>query len=221
VSVVTEDWRFRMMTPRTGEVIGLPVTPAARAAADAWDPAKDEAAGLQCKAYGAPMLMRNPGRALISWQDDNTLKIDYDTGQQTRLLHFGVTRPVDAEPSWQGYSVAEWERDVTSPSGMSALGLGRGGRGGFFPPVALTGSLKVVTTRLRPGYLRKNGVPYSANAVLTEYFNHRVLPGGETWFTVVAVIEDPENLTGPLVLSTDFKKEADGSKRMPMPCNVK
>jgi hypothetical protein len=96
VSVVTEDWRFRMMTPRKGEVIGLPVTPAARAAADAWDPAKEKAAGLQCKAYGAPMLMRNPGRAQISWQDDNTLKIDYDTGQQTRLLHFGVTRPVDS-----------------------------------------------------------------------------------------------------------------------------
>ena len=228
VSVITEDWRYRMMTPPKGEVTGLPVTPSARAAADAWDPAKDEANGLQCKAFGAPTLMRNPGRAQISWQDPNTLKIDYDTGQQTRLLHFGGTAPADAEPSWQGYSIAEWEREVSVPTGVRGVGSGplvgpgAGGRGrGFGFPVALTGSLKVVTTHLRPGYLRKNGIPYSANAVLTEYFNHRTLPNGETWFTAVAVIEDPENLTGPLVLSSDFKKEPDGSKRMPMPCSVK
>lgn len=220
VSVITEDWRFRMMTGLKGEVTGVPVTPSARAAAEAWDPAKDEAAGLQCKAYGAPFLMRLPGRALISWQDDNTLKIEYDTGEQTRLLHFGGQRPTDVEPSWQGYSVAEWERDMVSVSGAGVRG-GLGGGRAFGPPVALTGSLKVVTTGLRPGYLRRNGVPYSSNAVLTEYVNHRVLPSGDTWLTVVAVVEDPENLTGPLVVSSDFKKEPDGSKRMPMPCSVK
>jgi hypothetical protein len=210
-----------MMTGAKGDVSGLPVTPAARAAADAWDPAKDEAEGLQCKAYGAPILMRLPGRAQITWQDDNTLKIDYDTGQQTRLLHFGGQVPPDLEPSWQGYSIAEWEREVQTPTGVRGVGIGgRAGRGFGFP-VALTGSLKVVTTKLRPGYVRRNGVPYSANTVLTEYFNHRVLPNGDTWFTVVAVIEDPQNLTGKLVLSSDFRKEPDGSKRMPMPCGVK
>ena len=220
VSVITEDWRFRMMTGAKGEVTGLPVTAAARAAADAWDPAKDEAEGLQCKAYGAPSLMRLPGRAQISWQDDNTLKIDYDTGQQTRLLRFGGAEAATAEPSWPGYSVAEWEREAVPVSGVSGGGFGRAGGPRFGGP-APTGSLKVVTTRLRPGYLRRNGVPYSGNTVLTEYFNHRVLPSGETWFTVVAVIEDPVNLTGPLVLSSDFKKEPDGSKRMPMPCSVR
>jgi hypothetical protein len=133
VSVVTEDRRFRMMTPPKGEVIGFLLTSVARAAAEAWDPAKDEAAGLQCKAYGAPVLMRNPGRAQISWQDDNTLKIDHDTGQQTRLLHFGGTDSIEAEPSWQGYSVAEWEREATSPSGMAARGFGRGGPGRILP----------------------------------------------------------------------------------------
>jgi len=220
VSVITEDWRFRMMTGAKGEVSGLPVTAAARAAAGAWDPAKDEAEGVQCKAYGAPSLMRLPGRAQISWQDDNTLKIDYDTGQQTRLLRFGAAGAAVVEPSWQGYSVAEWEREVVSVSPVFGGGIGRAGGPNFGGP-ALTGSLKVVTTRLRPGYLRRNGVPYSGNTVLTEYFNHRVLPSGETWFTAVTVIEDPENLTGPLVLSSDFKKEPDGSKRMPMPCSVK
>ena len=167
VSVITEDWRFRMMTGAKGEVTGLPVTAAARAAADAWDPAKDEAEGLQCKAYGAPSLMRLPGRAQISWQDDNTLKIDYDTGQQTRLFHFGSQTPTNVEPSWQGYSVAEWEREVVSVSGVFGGGIGRAGGPNFGRP-ALTGSLKVVTTRLRPGYLRRNGVPYSSNTLLTE-----------------------------------------------------
>jgi len=222
VSVITEDWRFRMMTGAKGEVTGVPVTPAARAVAEAWDPAKDEAAGLQCMAYGAPSLMRLPGRAQISWLDDDTLTIEYDSGEQTRLLHFGGQTPTDVEPSWQGYSVAEWERDMVSVSGAGVRGGIGGGRGrAFGPPVALTGSLKVVTTGLRPGYLRRNGVPYSANAVLTEYFSHRTLPNGDTWFTVVAVVGDPENLTGPFVVSSDFKKEPDGSKRMPMPCTVK
>jgi hypothetical protein len=146
--VITEDWRFRMMTGANGEVTGLPVTPAARAAADAWDPAKDEAEGLQCKAYGAPSLMRLPGRAQISWQDDNTLKIDYDTGQQTRLLRFGGAEAATAEPSWPGYSVAEWEREAVPVSGVSGGGFGRAGGPRFGGP-APTGSLKVVTTRLR------------------------------------------------------------------------
>jgi len=203
VSIVTEDWRFRMVPLAKGDFPGLPLNAEGKKIADAWDLAKDEAAGEPCKAYGAAAIMRVPGRLHITWDNENTLKIETDAGTQTRVLHFGGTPT--GNPSLQGYSVASWEPLQSGPA--------------FGPHKP--GSLKVVTTRLRPGYLRRNGVPYSGNTVLTEYFNHRVLPSGETWFTVVTVIEDPENLTGPLVLSSDFKKEPDGSKRMPMPCSVK
>src|SRR6266540_1577416 len=49
VSVVTEDWRYRMVTPTKGDYQGVPMTPAAVAIADAWDPAKEDASGDQCK----------------------------------------------------------------------------------------------------------------------------------------------------------------------------
>src|SRR5262245_59459561 len=68
VSIVNEDWRFRMVTPARGDYQGVPMTAAARQAADAWDPAKDEAAGNQCKAYGAPALLRVPEHLHLTWQ---------------------------------------------------------------------------------------------------------------------------------------------------------
>ena len=109
VSVVTEDWRWRMVTPLKGDAASIPINAEARKIVDAWDPAKDEAAGLQCKAYGAPGLMRIPGRLHIAWQDDNTLKIETDAGTQTRLFHFGRQPPAHAAGSWQGYSAAHWQ----------------------------------------------------------------------------------------------------------------
>ena len=89
VSIVTQDWRWRMVTPANGDYPRLPLTPEARAIAEAWDPAKDEAAGEQCRSYGAPALMSVPGRLHITWQDDRTLKVEVDAGTQTRLLRFG------------------------------------------------------------------------------------------------------------------------------------
>ena len=88
VAFVTEDWRFRMITPRKGDYQVVPMTEPARKVADAWDPAADEAAGNQCKAYGAPAVMRLAARFHITWQDENTLRVESDNGMQTRLLHF-------------------------------------------------------------------------------------------------------------------------------------
>src|SRR5689334_12004922 len=171
VSIVTEDWRFRMVTPPPKDYASVPLNAAARAVADKWDPAKDEAEGNACKSYGAANIMRVPGRLHISWDNDTTLKIETDAGQQTRLLHFGGTP--SGEPSWQGYSVATWEpaggRNPAAAAGRG--GGGGGGRGGAPAAAPRGGSLKVVTTRLKEGYLRKNGVPVSENAVVTEYFD--------------------------------------------------
>lgn len=204
VSVVTEDWRYRMVTPPKGDYASVPLNADGRRAADAWDPAKDEAAGEQCKAYGAGGLMRTPTRLHITWADDNTLKVETDAGKQTREFHFATAQPPAGEAGWQGYSAANWD-----------LGGGRGGRG----PRA--GSLKVVTTHLRPGYLRKNGVPYSANATVTEYYTRTNEPNGDSWLILTTIVEDPQYLTGPFITSTNFKKEADGAKWNPMPCTAR
>src|SRR5205809_70535 len=99
VSVVTEDWRFRMFTPRKGDYQGLPLNQAGRQLADAWDSAKDEASGEQCRSYGAANIMRVPGRIHITWQNDQTLKIETDAGTQTRLLYFG--NPDSQGGTWQ------------------------------------------------------------------------------------------------------------------------
>jgi hypothetical protein len=205
VSVVTEDWRYRMVTPAKGDYQGVPMTPEARNVADAWDPAADEAAGAQCKSYGAAAIMRAPGRLHITWQDDRTLRVEADAGMQTRLFPFATETPKGAESTWQGTSVARWELPA--------------GRGRGSPPPPGTGSLKVVTTNMRAGYLRKNGVPYSENAVLTEYFDLAPLSNGGQLLVVTAVVDDPRYLREPFMVSSQFKKQADAAKWDPTPCS--
>ena len=124
VSVVTEDWRWRMLTPAKGDYASIPITRAAQMVADAWDPAADERNGEQCRAYGMPGLMRLPTRLRIVWTDDRTLKVDTDAGMQTRLLHFG-TVPPGSPPSWQGDSLATWE--IAGRGGPPAPARGAGG----------------------------------------------------------------------------------------------
>jgi hypothetical protein len=203
VSVITEDWKYRMVTPRKGDYDGVPGSVEAFRLANAWDPAKDEAAGEQCKGYGAIGGMRLPGRLRFSWQDDNTLKMELTAGTQTRIFHFGAAEPATVEPSWQGYSSAQWDYAIT-------------GRG-----EPRKGDLKVVTTHLRPGYSRKNGVPYSANANLTEYYHRMTAPNGDQWLTVISEIRDPQYLSETWVISSHFKKVPDNAGWSPEPCSAK
>lgn len=212
VPLVTEDWLWRMVTPPKGNYASVPLNPEGRRVADTWDLEKDIANGDQCKPFGAGGVMRMPLRVHITWADDNTLKIETDAGQQTRLFHFDETAQPSPQRTWQGFSLAEWTRPLPR--------RGRGRRGG--PPVAAAppeGALKVVTNNLRAGYLRKNGVPYSENAVVTEYYD-RVSAFGNDYMMVVTVVEDPTYLTMPFITSTNFKREPDGSKWNPSPCKI-
>jgi hypothetical protein len=207
VSVVTEDWRWRMLTPAKGDYASVPLNPEGKKLADTWDPSK--AASDGCKPYGAAGVMREPGRLRIAWEDETTLRIDTDAGLQTRRMRFDKSSKPQAEHTWQGHSVAEWEPI-----------LQRGGLGvslQIAPPKV--GALKVVTTNLRAGYLRTNGVPYSENTVVTEYFD-RLSAYSTDWLTVLTVVEDSRYLDQPFITSTHFKREPDGSKWMPRPCEA-
>ena len=223
VSIVTEDWPYRMVTPSKGDYFRVPLTAEGRQIADAWDPAKDEAAGAACRAYSAPAIMRVPGRVRFSWHDDNTLKMESDAGQQTRVLHFGDgPRPAPGtDAGYQGYSVATWEyAGGFVPNAAPRVDRGPGGN-----PVPTGGSLKVVTTNLKAGYLRKNGVPYSERAELTEYFDRYTEANGDEWFTVTAIVHDPRYMNEEFTTSSHFKREApDGAadpKWRPTPCTAR
>ena len=205
VSVVNEDWRWRMVTPNKGDTSSIPLNAAGTKAAGSWDPATDGA----CLAYGAAGLMRMPTRLNVTWENPTTLKIETDAGQQTRRLLFArsplAPSAVEGEPgarSLQGHSVTEWERPAA----------GRGAP----PPVG--GSLKVTTTNLLAGWLRRNGVPYSENATMTEHFDRFATPGGDQWLVVTTIVNDPTYLTAEFVTSSHFKKEPTGAKWSPSPC---
>ena len=224
VSIVSEDWRWRMVTPPKGDYANMPLNAEARKVGDGWDPARDQAAGEQCRAYAAPAIMREPTRLRITWQDDTTLKMETDAGIQTRLFRFAApgasgnvtTAPASAaERSWQGNSVARWEAPPRAAAG-AGIGLGLAPRAGV-----QSRTLEVVTTQIRPGYLRKNGVPFSTNATVTEYYDLFKEPNGPDWFVVTTIVTDPQYLNTPWVTTSHFKKEPDGSKWAPTPCAVK
>lgn len=219
VSVITEDWRFRMVTPPKGDTASLPLNQAGLNAAKQWDPAKDVAAGEQCRAFGAAGIMRLPVRLHVTWQDDTTLKMDIDNGRQARLFRFDRNAKPPTEPQWQGHSVAAWET-VAEGQGLAPGAAGGGNQGPGMNGAAFSGSLKVVTTHMKPGYLRRNGVPYSGNAVMTEFFDRTSEPSGDSWLIVTSIIEDSAYLNIPLMLSTHFKREPDGAKFNPRPCEV-
>jgi hypothetical protein len=209
VSIVNEDWRWRMVTPPKGDFPGLPLNADGRRVATAWDPATDGS----CLAYGAPGLMRMPGRLHITWESDDTLKIEADAGVQTRRVSFSRGASPPRERSLQGVSVAEWER--TAPRGGrgvpggGVVGPGAGSQGG---------NLKVITNNLSTGWVRKNGVPYSEDTTLTEYFDRFTASTGDDWLVVTTIMKDPRYWTGDLITSSHFRKERDGSKWDPTPC---
>jgi hypothetical protein len=208
VAVVTEHWHLRMEMPPKNDFSMLPVNAEARRLAGAWTPAQD--AGNECRAYGAASVMRIPGRLHISWADDNTLAIDTDSGTQKRMLHFatpGGPAPsaAPAQPEWQGYSVAQW----------AGVNMGRAGR-----TPGPNGNLGVVTTNMKAGYLRKNGVPYSENATLQEYFDTFTEPDGTSWLVVTSIINDPTYLTAPYATTNHFKKIPDMQGWDPTPCRA-
>ena len=213
VSLVTEDWIERMSPDSPPSGTGGRDAADRAAAAGRGRGAAPPAGADPCRVYGAGGSMRVPGRLNISWVDDNTLKIEMDSGTQTRTLHFGQAAPASGPRSLQGYSVATWE---TGARAGGFGGGGGGGRGGAAPAAPRWGQLKVVTTNTTGGFLLSSRNTYSENAVLTEYFAAHS-DFGTDYMTVVTSIEDGGN---PRIVSSTFKKEPNGSKFKPTGCEV-
>ena len=272
-SVVTEDWQWRFVTPIVGDYTGVPMNSVADKLARSWNPEADVKAGEQCKGFGAAAINRLPTRLQISWQDENTMKLDWDLGTQSRLVYFDKSKQPVGPPSYQGHAIGEWI-DLPAPAGRggggggggaggaapaaaqadapaaapaaggraaaagAAAGGGRGaGRAGAPPaaaaagraggggraggaPAPRAGGLKIVTTNLRPQYLRQNGVPVSEKAVVTEYLDVVPAPDGSEWLIVKTNVDDPTYLNGWYIVSSQFKKEANNAKFSPTPCEL-
>jgi hypothetical protein len=214
VSLISDDWVYRMITPKKGDYDYVPLNAEGRRLADSWDPARDTAAGEECKGYAAPAIMRLPIRVQISWQDDDTLKLDIDNGMQTRLFHFGQ-KDAQGARSWQGWSHARWQI-----SGNTDRQPTFGGTNTSLGAVKRQGALQVDTSNLRAGYLRKNGVPFSEDTFMTEYYNLIVEEDGNQYLVVQTFVEDPQYLTRHFVRTLQFKREPDASKRAPVPCSA-
>ncbi len=276
VSLVTQDWRYRMVVPGNGEFGGIPLNHSAEKFSDNFNAETDDAAGKACEAYGAPALMRIPERLHITWPDNNTLRVDTDSGTQTRLLRFEKEAGKGA-PSIQGNSQATWlpyapsmmlgipgapgeqpDPALGAPPGGMPLGpppgAAAGGPPGAPPGGAMPGAsagappgglpgggqrngpgrpgpaagaapkwgtLKVLTTDLLPGLLRKNGVPYSNQATLTEYWKVlRVAPDLE-YLSITSIVSDPVYLTRDYTTTPIFMREPDGSKWHPAACTLR
>ncbi len=236
-SVVTEDWQWRFVTPIVGDYTGVPMNSVADKLARAWSPEADAKAGEQCKGFGAAAINRLPTRMQISWVNDSTMKLDWDLGTQSRLVHFNKSTPAGA-PSLQGHAIGEWI-DVPAPGGRGGGGgaaaaaaapAAPAGRAGAPPaapagraggaPAARAGGLKITTTNLTPQYLRQNGVPVSEKAIITEYLDIVPGPDGNQWLILKTSVDDPTYLNGWYIVSSQFKKEANASKWSPTPCQL-
>ncbi|MGH8141582.1 MAG: hypothetical protein ACREU2_03550 [Steroidobacteraceae bacterium] len=196
-----------MVTPRRGDYSNVPLTAAGIEIMDAWDPAKDVAAGEQCKSYGAPAIMRVPEHLHITWQDDQTMKMQTDAGEQTRLFHFVGSDAGQGAKSLQGYSFAVWQmqRRISNTRG---------------PGAPVWGNLKVTTSDLTAGYLRKNGIPYSDNAKMTEYYDLLPKVDGDQLLMVTSSVSDPVYLTKTFIVNSNFKKLSSAAGWEPSACSA-
>jgi hypothetical protein len=206
---------MRMVVPGPGEYIGIPINLKAKQYADAWRAGPDEAAGKQCEAYGGGTILLVPEQLHISWQDDNALRVQSDAGMQDWVLHFqpGAEDVSSIAASRQGYAAAKWDLSRVLPPGQ--FGVGEQSQ-----PAPRYGSLDVEVSHLLPGLLRKNGVPYSGETTVSEFWEQHPGPAGAQYLIISMVLSDPVYLTSPYYTAASFEKQADGSGWDPTPCSL-
>jgi hypothetical protein len=206
VSVVTEDWRWRMLVPPEGDAGSIPLNQAGEELANAWR--ADDSELETCLAFGGASIMRYPGRLHISWDDEQTLRIDFSAGNQSRLLHFGGDASTQMNASLQGYTTASWYKE------RQTRGLGFGGPVRSFEG----GNLHSSTSHLSAAYLQRNGIPYSDQTSINDFYRVVELPNNERWLIVTSIITDPVYLREEIIWSTNFKYEPNGDNWEPGAC---
>lgn len=165
--------------PEIGDYTGLPVNDAARLRADSWDASKWTVPERQCEPHPADYAPRGPANLRIGRTVDPVSQevVSWDVTvmwslQQRTIFMDGRSHPSpNAQHSWQGFSTGEWDGDM----------------------------LKVTTTHLKEGWVRRNGLPRSDKATLTEYFIRN-----QDYLTLVTIVDDPVYLTEPLVRTSDW-----------------
>jgi hypothetical protein len=188
-----EDQLERVPGPELGDYLGLPLSAAGRARADNWDASIQTLPEWQCRPHSADYIWRGPSNLRVSKEVD-------PVSRETTAFHAewlrSVDRPIylDGRPhppaeamhTWAGFSTGKWDGDIMTTR----------------------------VTHLKEGYVRRNGVPRSEKASLTEHW----IRHGD-WLTVVTVLTDPVYLTEPFVRSTDY--ELDLHQQIPpYPCEV-
>src|ERR1700690_1979787 len=174
-----EDFPERLGGPEIGDYTGMPINDQARMRADSWDAQKWEMLEHECQPHPADYAPRGPA--------DMRIRSEIDPFTQAIVawhatLRFMLTQrniymdkrphPTENAPhTWQGFSTGEWEGDM----------------------------LKVTTTHLKEGWLRRNGLPRSEKATLIEYFIRH-----DNYFTVVTDVEDPVYTTEPFVRTSNW-----------------
>jgi hypothetical protein len=187
-----EDLPERGAGPEIGDYTGLPINDAARLRADSWDASKWTVPERQCEPHPADYGPRGPASLRITSTVDPvsqdviawSVTVMWSLQQRTIYMDGRPHPPAIAQHSWQGFSTGEWEGDM----------------------------LKVTTTHLKEGWVRRNGLPRSDKAVLTEYFIRN-----DNYLTLVTAIDDPVYLTEPLVRTSDWVLDP-GVRLSPFSC---
>jgi hypothetical protein len=188
-----EDQPERVPGPELGDYLGLPINDAARMRAQTWDASVQTLPEWQCRPHSADYIWRGPSPLRISKEVDPVTR-------QITAFHAEWLRSVDnpiyldgrAQPpeyqahTWGGFATGKWEGDM----------------------------LTVTVTHLKEGYIRRNGVPRSDLATVTEHWMRH-----GNYLTIVTIVNDPVYLTEPFIRSTDY--ELDLRQQIPpYPCEV-
>lgn len=189
-----EDFEERIPGPAMGDYLGLPISDAARLRAESWDASLLTVPEHQCKPHPSTYGFRGVGMLRI-WEDrdektQQLVKLDTHIAWQAQHREIwmdGRPHPSEyARHTWQGFSTGRFEGDV----------------------------LVVETTHLKAAWIRRNGLPLSDRATMTDrFYRHGDL------LTHVMIVEDPVYLTEPLVKTNGFELVPNGTMD-PYPCEI-
>jgi hypothetical protein len=187
-----EDQPERIPGPEIGDYLGLPINDAARLRGDSWDASLLTLPEHQCKPHPSDYGIRGPANLRV-WKEIDTptqqllayhTHISWQAPERTIWMDGRPHPPDYVAYTWQGFSTGKWEGDM----------------------------LTITTDHLKMGWIRRNGIPRSSKAVITEHWIRH-----DNYLTVATIVNDPLYLTEPFIRTTDFVFDPD-QQIAPYPC---